>query len=561
MGRQAALLVTNEDQTENAVWSTKYVNDLPDSAFLHVESGGKKDEEGKTTPRTLRHFPYKDQNGEVDLPHLRNALARIPQSSLSQAVKDKTTAKAEKILEEQKKKATTNQFCVVTLNLQGAKISYRKLQGNQYLVVPMVMLVEGVHAGSNGPLLYLGEDLSKTPEIWNHKPVVVYHPQDNGVGISACSPDVLEAQGVGMIMGAKYEGGKLKAEAWLEEDRLEKVDDRVLEALRNGEMIELSTGLYTDVESTEGDWNGEKYVAIARNYRPDHLAILPDLVGACSIAKGGGLLRNEQSHDTIRADLCRVLQDELNHNDWWIDAVFSDFVVYCSSNKLYKRGYSSTDTGVSLLEGDPVEVVRVTEYRSVDGQYIGNVEERSGMDKELFVGDLILNGAWEESDRPFLMSLEEDQLKKIGPKKDPTVNEEPKTKDEDLPKEDPVANKRPKEESVNKSLTVADYIANAPDGIRDMLASGLRAHEAERIRLSAVISANEKNTFTSEQLEGMNLETLQAVANLARGKQEQEESLSVPSFAGLADALMGNRGDTKIEPLNPPVMNFETAAK
>lgn len=90
------------------VWTASYVNDLPDGAFLLVEDGGTKDDEGKTTPRSLRHFPYKDAGGVVDLPHLRNALARIPQSDLPQDVKDRLTARAQAILDEQKSvEATT----------------------------------------------------------------------------------------------------------------------------------------------------------------------------------------------------------------------------------------------------------------------------------------------------------------------------------------------------------------------------------------------------------------------------------------------------------------------
>lgn len=72
-----------------ATWSTSYVNDLPDSAFLYVEPGGEKDDEGKTTPRSLRHFPYKDDSGAIDLPHLRNAIARIPQSNAPGLTDDK----------------------------------------------------------------------------------------------------------------------------------------------------------------------------------------------------------------------------------------------------------------------------------------------------------------------------------------------------------------------------------------------------------------------------------------------------------------------------------------
>lgn len=87
-----------------AVWTRKYIDSLPDSSFLYVETGGKKDGDGKTVPRSLRHFPYRDAAGKVDLPHLRNALARIPQSNLPADVKDRLSKKAQKILEEETKK-------------------------------------------------------------------------------------------------------------------------------------------------------------------------------------------------------------------------------------------------------------------------------------------------------------------------------------------------------------------------------------------------------------------------------------------------------------------------
>jgi hypothetical protein len=83
-----------------AVWTTKFMNDLDDSAFLYVEPGGTKDSDGKTIPRSKRHFPYKDDAGKVDLPHLRNALARIPQSTLPDDVKQRVAKKAQKIAQE-----------------------------------------------------------------------------------------------------------------------------------------------------------------------------------------------------------------------------------------------------------------------------------------------------------------------------------------------------------------------------------------------------------------------------------------------------------------------------
>jgi hypothetical protein len=55
--------------------STKDLNDLPDSAFAHIEDGGSKDEDGKTTPRSKRHFAIHDKA------HADNAAARIAQGA------------------------------------------------------------------------------------------------------------------------------------------------------------------------------------------------------------------------------------------------------------------------------------------------------------------------------------------------------------------------------------------------------------------------------------------------------------------------------------------------
>jgi HK97 family phage prohead protease len=55
---------------ERKLLSTADINDLPDSDFAYIEPGGKKDDEGKTVPRSLRHYPIHDAA------HTRNALAR-----------------------------------------------------------------------------------------------------------------------------------------------------------------------------------------------------------------------------------------------------------------------------------------------------------------------------------------------------------------------------------------------------------------------------------------------------------------------------------------------------
>lgn len=97
------------------VWTAAYVNDLPDSAFLFIESGGSKSG-GKTEPKSLRHLPYKDKNGSVDLPHLRNAISRLGQSATGKGWKgfsrESTLKKAQGILASAspKKETRLNKF-------------------------------------------------------------------------------------------------------------------------------------------------------------------------------------------------------------------------------------------------------------------------------------------------------------------------------------------------------------------------------------------------------------------------------------------------------------------
>ncbi len=90
-------------------WSRAYINDLPDCAFLYIEPGGEKDEEGKTKPRSLRHLPVKDHNCNIDRPHLVNAIQRLSQSKtgvsggkrwLTEELRQRLLNKARKMLEE-----------------------------------------------------------------------------------------------------------------------------------------------------------------------------------------------------------------------------------------------------------------------------------------------------------------------------------------------------------------------------------------------------------------------------------------------------------------------------
>jgi hypothetical protein len=78
-----AILESEQKRLKEAEWDTAYINDLPDSAFAVISKGGTKDDQNKTVPRTLRHLPHHKTDGSLDIPHLRNALARLSQTDLS----------------------------------------------------------------------------------------------------------------------------------------------------------------------------------------------------------------------------------------------------------------------------------------------------------------------------------------------------------------------------------------------------------------------------------------------------------------------------------------------
>jgi len=168
----------------------------------------------------------------------------------------------------------------------------QQLEGRDHIVVPMVMIVEGVLNGSGGPIFYGADELKRSVPLWNGKPVVVYHPDMYGASYAG-KPDVFNRSKIGVIFHAKFEGVALKAEAWLDIARLETVDPRVLNAVKNKQMMEVSTGLMVGNDYTGGVFNGIAYDQTACDLVPDHLAILPDQEGACSIADGAGLCRNQ----------------------------------------------------------------------------------------------------------------------------------------------------------------------------------------------------------------------------------------------------------------------------
>ena len=87
---------------QDAPLSSGARSSLPDSAFLYIAPGGKKDETGRTVPRSLRKLPVYGPNGRPSASHIRNALSRLGQSKtdIPASARAEVRRKAERMLEQ-----------------------------------------------------------------------------------------------------------------------------------------------------------------------------------------------------------------------------------------------------------------------------------------------------------------------------------------------------------------------------------------------------------------------------------------------------------------------------
>lgn len=266
--------------------------------------------------------------------------------------------------------------------------------GKKFLSAPAVMLLPDVLNG----VLVTEDVAAKFPETWNGVPVTLGHPMKNNQHVDANQPDVLEEFKIGQLFGCKWEDGKLKGFAYLDPDILGKKNQTLLDKIKANEMVEVSTGFFSDDDPTPGQWNGKDYTVVAKTIYPNHFAILPNGIGACSIAKGAGIPRvnqeqektgimddikslfkslaqkmnfrvNELSHGNVRSRISAALADESKGLDTWayVQEVFDKYFIYEVSEagktvKLFKRGYAVDQKDVLTLLDDKEEVVLKTEY-------------------------------------------------------------------------------------------------------------------------------------------------------------------------------------------------------
>ena len=482
--------------------------------------------------------------------------------------------------------------------------------GKSYIVVPVTMMVEGVHNGNHGPLYHPAEELGAAADAWNGVPVTISHPESGGEYISAQVPGILEEYGVGVIADARMDGGRLRAEAWIEEKKISQKSPEALQLIDSGELMEVSAGLFSEDEVVTGEWNGETYNAISRNHSPDHLALLPGEIGACSIDDGCGVRANKKGgmNETMETkkdgkltvlnkeqhladlianaesgyrEIMSLIQTKLDAMDtdlksYYTENVFDDYFVYSVRSresgtpaKMYKRGYSVNDNGELTFAEEPTEVRKQVSYVALSEGGIRRTKFNNNVKKEVTkmsdksdkpccedaIDALIANEktVYTAEAKTWLLTLKEDQIAKLVQaevKEDPPVKTEPVVEANAKTKPaDVTTNASPKFEKVE------DFLESIPNEFKEQFSSGLRLHKEARAKMvKAILDNTDEGVWKEEDLskENMKIETLEGIF-----KSVVTTTVADYSLNGLETVAVNTDGE---EPLMPPFATKKAAA-
>lgn len=183
------------------------------------------------------------------------------------------------------------------------ELSHAVLEGQDHIIVPVVMLVEGVFQAANSEFAtyYPAESLQHLPDKWNGSPLTLGHPRDvSGNFVSANSPDIHENWVIGNIWNTRFEDGKLKADAWINTEKINNLNPEFKAKVENREQIEISTGVWLETVEEEGEFNNRQFQERVVNMYPDHLAMLNEMQGACNWQDGCGVRANQEGEENMK---------------------------------------------------------------------------------------------------------------------------------------------------------------------------------------------------------------------------------------------------------------------
>ena len=181
-----------------------------------------------------------------------------------------------------------------------------KKDGKDFLVVKGAPIVEGVLNKFLVPMDEFGAFIKD----WDGVRLVLRHPKENNGSARVPSPDVPV---IGNFYGAMLDeaNSRMIGEYWFDEGALLATNEGqgIIDSILAGQIVETSTGYYANLENTPGIHKGISYIGVQREIHPDHIAILPDEIGACSIRDGCGVNRNTSTVQNCEGCAMKKIQN------------------------------------------------------------------------------------------------------------------------------------------------------------------------------------------------------------------------------------------------------------
>jgi hypothetical protein len=385
---------------------------------------------------------------------------------------------------------------------QQLEIRREKIADREHLILPMTALVQGVYQCANCPTAnyYDPNHFAKNAgAAWNGRPITLGHPQRDGSFVSAGSPDVWQTERIGTVFNARRDDDRLRCEAWLDVELVERAGAKaknLLAAAEAGDEVEVSVAAFVDEFPKVGSHNGREYHSVQQNFQPDHIALLSDVKGACSWEDGCGV---------------RV-------------ASVSDELAACCDDCAAGNPCSCED------EHDDDD--------EMEQQLQDFEDDNSEEDGEMT--DPKTNGAAEsqpsKTDQQQALPLN-DQPAAAQQKTNPT-DHLPADQKRIAELEARIEYLQAKVDAAPKVQTLDQYLAQAPEAIRESLFALHKDGERKRLELIDRIKTVPGNLYSEDELRGMQASQLEKLVSLVSSRADY--SVRPAEYSRIAPATQGD---------------------
>lgn len=353
------------------------VNELPSPAKGWIAGRSLLGNPAAETVAELIHSPVVNPaTGALNSEALRNVLsADIPEESrgVAQGLLDSAFGTAE---------PRRDTKAVINSRTSG-KFRRVKANGRDHIVTNMRPIVGD---SVMNRIFYPDDEVHRSFEQLNNLPAPAGHPEVEGRRVSAYDPMAVNAHNIGGFVRKPTKSGRyVNAEFWLDEETAgaSEAGRETKRRIEAGESVGVSTGLELRLVAGNGVApDGERYTAVGRDYKFDHVAVLLT-APAAGAHVGTALITNAEGEEVAvgnvtASELHERLEDAVTKRvglltgstkGAWVREVELDesFVVYrvydreTDSGALYRQRFEASDDSVSLL-GDPQEVTEQTTY-------------------------------------------------------------------------------------------------------------------------------------------------------------------------------------------------------